>query len=85
MEVAGCGVVELHATTVDDNNVMQMRPAGSEELTVAAGATLEMRPGGLHVMCIEAAEPFVEGDTVAAVVRMAEAGSITAEIVIEAR
>jgi copper(I)-binding protein len=59
-----CEAAELHATSIDDQNVMRMRPATPEALTVAAGGELVMVPGTMHVMCIRPDTEFIEGDTV---------------------
>jgi len=55
------GIVEIHETTITDNDVMQMRPL-ADGITIAAGETVELRPGGLHVMLMDLQEPLVMGD-----------------------
>lgn len=57
-----CGAVELHESLLDDQQVMRMRPATEESLTVPGGAELEMVPGALHIMCVDAVEPFAVDD-----------------------
>jgi periplasmic copper chaperone A len=42
---------------------MRMRPLDGG-LEIAPGATVEMRPGGLHIMFIGVAEPFAAGEAV---------------------
>lgn len=44
-----CEKVELHETR-DENGVMRMRP--QESWTIASGKSLELKPGGRHVMLI---------------------------------
>ena len=53
-----CDVVELHTMTMVDD-VMSMMPADATELTVDAGETLVLEPGGLHVMCMGLREQLV--------------------------
>lgn len=55
-------VVELHET-MDDNGVMRMiyRPEG---FAIPAGGSLELKPGGKHVMLIDLVQPLAVGDTV---------------------
>lgn len=60
-----CETAELHASLLGDDQVMRMRPATPEALTVPAGGELAMRPGSLHVMCIRPTSDFVEGDSLA--------------------
>ena len=52
VSVDRCDAVELHTTNIDENRIMRMRLAAPEALLIPAGKTLEMEPGGLHVMCI---------------------------------
>ena len=53
-------VVELHET-VDDNGVMRMIPQ-PDGFTVPAGGSVELKPGGKHVMMIGLAKPLETGD-----------------------
>ncbi len=64
--------VELHET-VDDNGVMRMvhQPEG---FTIPPGGTLELMPGGKHVMLIGLDEPLEVGDTVELTLTFAQAG-----------
>jgi copper(I)-binding protein len=57
----GAGMVELH-THINNNGVMQMRPV--EDIPVAAGATTELKPGGLHIMLMMLNKPLVAGEHV---------------------
>ena len=62
-----CDVVELHTMTMVDD-VMSMMPADATELTVDAGETLVLEPGGLHVMCMGLREQLVVDQLVVGVV-----------------
>ncbi|MFW6346464.1 MAG: copper chaperone PCu(A)C [Halomonas sp.] len=55
-------VTELH-NHVDVEGVMQMRRVNA--ISVAAGGTTELAPGGLHLMLIDLVAPLHEGDEVA--------------------
>jgi periplasmic copper chaperone A len=55
------GVVEIHRSTME-GGVMRMRPVESIELP--AGQTVELRPGGYHVMLMQVPKPLKEGETV---------------------
>ncbi len=55
-------IVELHSH-VNDNGVMRMRPV-TGGIAVPAGGTVELQPGGLHVMLIGLHQPLSEGQTV---------------------
>ena len=72
-----CEAAELHATSIDDQNVMRMRPATPEARTVPAGGELVMIPGAMHIMCIRPDDDFVEGETIPFQVTM-ESGQVLA-------
>jgi copper(I)-binding protein len=55
------GVVEIHEMAIVDN-VMRMRAVPVLELP--AGRTVELKPGGYHVMLMDLKEPMAEGRTV---------------------
>lgn len=52
------GDVSLHETTLVDG-VSRMRAV--ERLPIAAGATVELKPGGLHLMLMQPEVPLSEG------------------------
>lgn len=67
--------------TVEENGVATMRHAEPE---IAAGATLEMKPGGLHIMLMGLAAPLVEGQTVGLTLTFEQAGDVPVEAAIGA-
>ena len=71
-----CGTIELHATQFDENRVMRMRLAEPELLRIPTGETMEMIPGGLHVMCIDPQKPFELGDEIHLTATLEKAGEI---------
>jgi copper(I)-binding protein len=81
-EIPGCGVVELHDMKMD-GNVMVMRPVEGGQIPIPAGEMVELKKGGLHVMCIEKEAPLEVGSTVDIVLHFANAGdiSVTGEVV----
>lgn len=76
------GMIQIHEMKVEDG-VMKMGeiPGGIE---IAPGATVELKPGGLHVMFMGLKAPFKEGETVKAVLTFEKAGDIAVEFKIEA-
>lgn len=56
------GVVELHEMAME-GTTMRMRAVPGIELP--AGKTVELKPGGLHVMLMELKQPLAAGDSVA--------------------
>ncbi len=46
-----------------DNNVMKMR-ADARSSSLPAGQTVDLKPGGYHVMLMDLKQPLKKGDTV---------------------
>jgi len=70
-------VVELHET-IRDGEVMRMRPVGT--LALPAGATLKMKPGGLHVMLIHLKRALHAGDTVPLTLTFEHGAALTLKV-----
>lgn len=68
------GRVEIHTMEVV-NDVMTMRPVEGG-LEIPAGGTVELKPGGFHVMFMEVEEPFQEGDTLSVTLEFEKAGEV---------
>ena len=68
------GRVEIHTMEIV-NDVMVMRPVEGG-LEIPAGATVELKPGGLHVMFMEVADPYQEGTTVPVTLEFEKAGKV---------
>lgn len=60
-ESAVAGVVEIHTMRME-GNVMRMRPVPRLELP--PGHTVELKPGGYHVMLMELKRPLKAGESV---------------------
>ena len=75
------GAVEIHETSMNDDGTMGMQPLDAP-LEVAAGGSLVLEPGGLHLMLIDV-DPLEVGDTVTVTLnwRVAGAMDIEAEVV----
>ena len=61
VESTVAGTVEVHEMSMD-KNVMRMRAIARLELP--AGKTVELKPGGYHVMLIDLKRPLKKGDSV---------------------
>ena len=55
------GVVEIHEMAIE-NNVMRMRAVPA--LPLPAGRTIELKPGGYHVMLMDLKQQMKDGDVV---------------------
>ena len=56
------GAAEIHETKME-NNMMKMRAVPALELP--SGRTVELKPGGLHIMLVDLRQPLKEGEMVA--------------------
>jgi len=63
--------VELH-TSFRDGDVMRMRPVPNIE--IPPGQTVELRPGGNHIMLIGLAEPLRQGSAITLTLTFERAG-----------
>lgn len=80
-EATYAGDVEVHNMTMD-GDVMKMREL-TDGLPVPAGEEVKLRPGGLHVMFVDLAEPLADGQKREAVLRFRDAGEITVTFNVE--
>lgn len=73
--------VELHSM-VRDGDVMRMRPVN--DIAIPAGQTVELRPGGLHVMLIGLSAPLAQGAQVPLTLRFERAGEVQVNLAVQA-
>lgn len=65
--------VEVHEMTMD-GAVMQMRPV--DRLEIAAGESVQLAPGGAHLMFFGVTSPFAEGESISVQLVFETAGTI---------
>ncbi|WP_258045595.1 copper chaperone PCu(A)C [Mesorhizobium sp. NBSH29] len=68
------GKVEIHSMEMT-NDVMVMRPILGG-LEIPAGGTVELKPGGMHIMFMAVTSPFKTGDTVRMTLEFEKAGKV---------
>jgi copper(I)-binding protein len=56
------GAVEIHEMIADEDGAMRMRPV--PRLSVPAGASVALKPGGLHLMLFRPQQPLAPGQSV---------------------
>lgn len=76
-------VFEVHEMSMKDG-VMQMR-ALDKGLEIKPGETVELKPGGYHVMFIDIKKPFVEGEKIKGFLTFERAGRVEVEFKVESR
>ena len=82
-ESPNAGKVEVHTMEVV-NDVMVMRPVEGG-LDIPAGATVELKPGGLHLMFMAVTEPFKEGGSVPVTLEFEKAGKVEVMLPVQAK
>lgn len=74
--------IEIHQMSMADGQ-MQMR-AVSDGLAIPAGQTVELAPGGYHLMLIGLSQALVAGQTVKLELQFEKAGKVSVELAIAA-
>jgi len=74
--------VELHTHLVGADGVARMRPVAAIDL--APGASVELKPGGLHLMLIDLKQPLAVGAQVPVTLKFEHAGETTVELMVQA-
>lgn len=70
-------VAEIHESKME-NGIMKMRPVAP--LAIAAGQTIEMKPGGYHIMLINLVDQLKEGDMIDIAITFKNAGTIETSV-----
>jgi copper(I)-binding protein len=73
---------QIHTMTMEDG-VMKMRPVEGG-LEIAPGATVMLKPGGLHMMLLDLKHPLEPGQSVKATLKFDHAGTVDVEYPIAA-
>ena len=73
--------VELHSMAMQ-GDVMRMREVNAIDLP--AGKTVELKPGGLHIMLVGLKAPLKAGERFAMKLRFEKAGEVTIDVPVEA-
>jgi periplasmic copper chaperone A len=69
--------VEVHEMSMQDN-VMRMKPVEGG-LEIKPGASVELKPGGFHLMLMDLKEPLKEGQTFKGTLVFEKAGTVNVE------
>ena len=73
--------VEIHETTTLDG-VAKMRRL-TEGVALNAGETVELKPGGIHLMLVEPTKQFAAGDKVSVTLEFEKAGKVDVQFVVK--
>lgn len=72
--------VELHVMKME-GDVMRMRQV--DAVDVPAGETVELKPGGLHIMFVDLKAPLKAGDRFPMTLKFEKAGEVTVDVKVE--
>ena len=72
---------EIHEMTMD-NGVMRMRPI-AKGIEIKPGQSVELKPGGNHVMFVGLKKPFAQGEHVKATLAFEKAGKVDVDFTVE--
>ena len=75
------GSVELHSMSME-GDVMRMRQV--DGVALPAGKTVELKPGGLHIMFVGLKTPLKAGDSFPMKLKFQKAGEVTVTVNVEA-
>lgn len=82
LRCSACGMTELYQSYMSPQGAMGMRPVGHEGIEVPPGGHVELKPGGLHVMCTDRKGTFARGVQVPLTLRFERAGEIHMQVTI---
>lgn len=77
---SAAGRVELHTMTMD-GDVMRMRQVDAIE--VPAGKTVDLKPGGLHVMFMDLKAPLKTGSSFPLTLKFEKAGEVKVDVQVQ--
>lgn len=79
VKTTACGMAELHESYQLDNGTMGMRPVTGGVIDVPAGGSVELKAGGLHIMCMMKKVAFDKGVKIPLTFVFEKAGELSAE------
>ena len=75
-----CGTVELHESYDKGDGVMGMRVVLGGYIEIPAKSEVELKMGGLHIMCIEKLDDFEQGAVLSLTLEFEKSGTKTVDV-----
>ncbi|MEY8829372.1 copper chaperone PCu(A)C [Sedimentitalea sp. XS_ASV28] len=69
---------EIHETKTNADGVSSMTPV--DEITIEAGESVALEPGGLHAMLMKLQNPMTEGESFPLTLTFADGGEVIVEV-----
>lgn len=79
-----CGMLETFETYQDTRGMMMMRAVSGGSLEVPPGR-LELKPGGLHLMCMDRTGDLAAGSRIPVTLRFRDAGEVQVQLDVRRR
>jgi len=76
------GMVEIHEMKMSGNK-MEMRPL-KDGIEIKPGQTVELKPGGYHIMFMNLKQPFEQGKRIKGTLTFEKAGTVDVEFAVDA-
>lgn len=77
---SACGFVELHESYKTEEGVMGMRPVEGGIIEIAAGEVVELRIGGMHIMCVNKLVDFEPGVVLPLTLEFEKSGNMDVDV-----
>ncbi len=77
---SACTTVELHESYQMSNGTMGMRPVTGGTIEIPANGQVELKVGGLHIMCIDKKVEFNNGVKLPLTLVFAKSGEINVQV-----
>jgi len=77
---SACGVAELHESYKTEEGMMGMRPAEGGIIEIPARGEVELKIGGLHIMCIGKLVDFEAGAVLPLTVEFEKSGNMDLDV-----
>jgi len=75
-----CGLIEMHESYDMGEGVMGMRPVEAGGIEIPSGRMVELKVGGLHLMCLKKLDDFQEGTILSLTLEFQKSGERTVEV-----
>jgi copper(I)-binding protein len=80
---SSCSVIELHETYDKGDGIMGMRQVEGGKINIPARGEVQLKMGGLHLMCINKLDDFIEGAKLGVTLEFEKSGTKTIEVEIK--
>ena len=73
-------MLELHESYMLQDGAMGMRPVDGGRIEIPAGGQVELKVGGLHLMCMQLKQELQPGDKIDLILDFEKAGDVNVQV-----